>query len=131
MLTTHPSRLLPTIRSRSMLFYIKKTNSLSTPPSVSPEIMDYAKKLLVADKSTLLTLAEELSKKKAKKTDGETDSDKSYILKVIETTIELAYKSYFKTKNQQFLKKINGLSTAYDNIARNGNKKLQLVANLI
>lgn len=131
MLTTHPSRLLSTIRSRSMLFYIKKTNSLSTPPSVSPEIMDYAKKLLVADKSTLLTLAEELSKKKAKKTDGEADSDKSYILKVIETTIELAYKSYFKTKNQQFLKKINGLSTAYDNIARNGNKKLQLVANLI
>ena len=124
MLTTHPSRLLPTIRSRSMLFYIKKTNSLSTPPSVSPEIMDYAKKLLVADRSTL-------SKKKAKKTDGEADSDKSYILKVIETTIELAYKSYFKTKNQQFLKKIIGLSTAYDNITRNGNKKLQLVANLI
>ena len=93
--------------------------------------MDYAKKLLVADKSTLLTLAEELSKKKAKTTDDEADSDKSYILKVIETTIELAYKSYFKTKNQQFLKKINGLSTAYDNISKNGNKKLQLVANLI
>ena len=71
------------------------------------------------------------SKKKTKKTEGETDSDKSYTLKVIETTIELAYKSYFKTKNQQFLKKINGLSIAYDNISKNGNKKLQLVANLI
>ena len=129
MLTT--SRLLSTIRSRSMLFYIKKTNSLSTPPAVSPEIMDYAKKLLVADKSTLLALAEELSKKKAKKGDGENDSDKTYILKVIETTIELAYKSYFKTQNQQFLKKITGLSFAYDNISKNGNKKLQLVANLI
>ena len=93
--------------------------------------MDYAKKLLVADNPTLLSLAEELSKKKFKKSEGETDSDKAYLLKVIETTIELAYKSYYKTKNQQFLKKITGLTVAYDNINNNGNKKLQLIANLI
>ena len=75
--------------------------------------------------------SEELSKKKLKKSESEADSDKAFLLKVIETTIELAYKSYYKTKNQQFLKKIPGLTVAYDNINNNGNKKLQLIANLI
>ena len=131
LLTKHPARILPTIRSRAMLFYTKQTNTLAIPPKVTPEIMDYAKKLLVADNSTLLSLAEELSKKKPKKSEGEADPDKAYLLKVIETTIELAYKSYYKTKNQQFLKKITGLTIAYDNINNNGNKKLQLIANLI
>ena len=131
LLTKKPQELLATIRSRSMLFYLKTSNNLTSPPQVSAEILDYAKKLLVSDKNTLPQLAEELSKKKPKKVDPENDNDKTFLLSVIETTIELAYKSYYKTNNKLFLKKIIGLDQAYQNISKNGNKKLQLIANLI
>ena len=130
-LTQKPHLLLPTIRSRAILFRLKQKNMLASPPKVTPEILDYAKKLLVATPTSLLDLAEELSKKKPKKTAGNQENDKTFILKIIETTIELAYKSYFKTRNPLFLKKIEGLDTAYSNISKNGNKKLQLVANLL
>lgn len=128
-LTKKPLQLLPTIRSRSMLFYHRIPNTLTAPPQVSTEILNYAKKLLVSDKHTLIQLTEDLSKKKPKKLTAE--SDKTFILNVIETTIELAYKSYYKTNNKLFLKKIIGLDQAYQNISKNGNKKLQLIANLI
>jgi hypothetical protein len=114
-----------------MLFYLKITGSLVSPPDVPPEILDYAKKLLVADKDQLVHLVEDLVKRKPKKSDPDSDNDKAFILKVIETTIELAYKSFYKTNNQLFLKKITGLDLAYQNISKNGNKKLQLLANLI
>ena len=112
-----------------MLFYYRIPNTLTAPPRVSTEILDYAKKLLVSDKYTLIQLAEDLSKKKLKK--STTESDKTFILNIIESTIALAYKSYYKTNNKLFLKKIIGLDQAYQNISKNGNKKLQLIANLI
>ena len=58
LLTQKPFQLLPTIRSRAMLFYLKTTGNLVSPPDVPPEILDYAKKLLVADKDQLVHLAE-------------------------------------------------------------------------
>ena len=131
LLTQKPFQLLPTIRSRSMLFYLKTSGNLVSPPDVSAEILDYAKKLLVADKDNLINLTEELAKRKPKKSDPDPDNDQAFILKIIETTIELAYKSFYKTNNQLFLKKVEGLDQAYQNISKNGNKKLQLLANLI
>ena len=125
--TKKPNLLLPTIKSRAMQFYLKQTNYLNNPPKVTEDVMDLAKRLLVVDKMTLPTLIEEITKKSTNKQ----ESDKAFTLKIIETTIELAYKSYFKTQNILFLKKIEGLSTAYQNIQKNGNKKLQLIANLI
>ena len=114
-----------------MLFYLKTSGNLISPPDVSAEILDYAKKLLVADKDNLINLTEELAKRKPKKSDPDPNNDKAFILKIIETTIELAYKSFYKTNNQLFLKKVEGLDQAYQNISKNGNKKLQLLANLI
>ena len=129
--TKNPNLLLPTIKSRAMQFYLKQTNYLNNPPKVTADIMDLAKRLLVVDKITLPTLIEEITKKSTKNTTNKQENDKAFTLKIIETTIELAYKSYFKTQNILFLKKIEGLSTAYQNIQKNGNKKLQLIANLI
>lgn len=125
--TKSPNLLLPTIKSRAMQFYLKQTNYLNNPPKVTADVMDLAKRLLVVDKITLPTLIEEITKKSTNKH----ENDKAFTLKIIETTIELAYKSYFKTQNILFLKKIEGLSVAYQNIQKNGNKKLQLIANLI
>ena len=60
------------------------------------------------------------------------DIRREYAATVIATTIELAYKSYFKTKNEVFVKKIPGLIEAYSNIKDTGcNIKLQLIAALI
>ena len=129
--TKSPNLLLPTIKSRAMQFYLKQTNYLNNPPKVTADVMDLAKRLLVVDKMTLPTLIEEITKKSTKNTTNKQENDKAFTLKIIETTIELAYKSYFKTQNILFLKKIEGLSTAYQNIQKNGNKKLQLIANLI
>lgn len=129
--TKSPNLLLPTIKSRAMQFYLKQTNYLNNPPKVTADVMDLAKRLLVVDKITLPTLIEEITKKSTKNTTNKQENDKAFTLKIIETTIELAYKSYFKTQNILFLKKIEGLSTAYQNIQKNGNKKLQLIANLI
>ena len=125
--TKSPNLLLPTIKSRAMQFYLKQTNYLNNPPKVTADVMDLAKRLLVVDKMTLPTLIEEITKKSTNKQ----ENDKAFTLKIIETTIELAYKSYFKTQNILFLKKIEGLSIAYQNIQKNGNKKLQLIANLM
>lgn len=129
--TKSPNLLLPTIKSRAMQFYLKQTNYLNNPPKVTADVMDLAKRLLVVDKITLPTLIEEITKKSTKNTTNKQENDKAFTLKIIETTIELAYKSYFKTQNILFLKKIEGLSIAYQNIQKNGNKKLQLIANLI
>ena len=129
--TKSPNLLLPTIKSRAMQFYLKQTNYLNNPPKVTADVMDLAKKLLVVDKMMLPTLIEEITKKSTKNTTNKQENDKAFTLKIIETTIELAYKSYLKTQNILFLKKIEGLSIAYQNIQKNGNKKLQLIANLI
>lgn len=129
--TKSPNLLLPTIKSRAMQFYLKQTNYLNNPPKVTEDVMDLAKRLLVVDKMTLPTLIEEITKKSTRNTTNKQENDKAFTLKIIETTIELAYKSYFKTQNILFLKKIEGLSIAYQNIQKNGNKKLQLIANLI
>ena len=129
--TKSPNLLLPTIKSRAMQFYLKQINYLNNPPKVTADVMNLAKRLLVVDKMTLPALIEEITKKSTKNATNKQENDKAFTLKIIETTIELAYKSYFKTQNILFLKKIEGLSTAYQNIQKNGNKKLQLIANLI
>ncbi len=129
--TKSPNLLLPTIKSRAMQFYLKQINYLNNPPKVTADVMNLAKRLLVVDKMTLPALIEEITKKSTKNATNKQENDKAFTLKIIETTIELTYKSYFKTQNILFLKKIEGLSTAYQNIQKNGNKKLQLIANLI
>ena len=91
------------------------------------DIFETAKRLLVAKNDEIYTIAEELHKKK----DSKEISKRDFTLKVLETTIDLAEKSYFKTKNEAFTKKINGLILAYKAISENGNIRLQIVANLV
>lgn len=125
--TTSPEALLPTIRSRAPIYIPISLNTLELPPEVEPEVFALAKQLLVADTNGIIEIAEALHKRK--------DTDKSprrdFALAVIKTTIELAEKSYFKTKNETFTKKINGLILAHKNISENGIIRLQLVGNLV
>lgn len=125
--TSSPEALLPTIRSRAPIYAPLRQNTLEVPPEAEKTVFEMSKRLLVADIKGIIDIAEELQKKK----DTKKSPRRDFALNVIKTTIELAEKSYFKTKNEAFVKKINGLIIAYKNISENGNIRLQLVANLV
>ncbi len=121
LLTAKPTKLLPTILSRAQVFYLKTTDSTTAPPSASPEIQALAKQLITAKPHDLPALATQIAK---------TKNAREQALEITATAIELLYKSYFKTKNPSFLKKISKFTTLYDNLAMNGHIKLHLVADL-
>ena len=125
--TSEKSALLPTILSRAYIYAPVRKNTLDLPPVAEQEIFDLAKRLLVADEAGIIEISDEVMKKKFK----ESSERRDFMLEVLKTTIELAEKSYFKTKNEAFTKKINGLIAAYKNISEFGNLRLQLVANLV
>ncbi len=123
LITSSPSELLPTILSRASIYFLKTTGSLDKDLDADPKIRELAKKLITAKPKDLVPLAEEITKKK--------DEVRKYTLSILATAIEMLYKSYFKTKNQAFIKKIPAFLTAYENIEHNGHIKLHLVADLI
>ena len=125
--TTSPEALLQTIRSRALIYAPLNLNSLERAPEAEKEVFELAKRLLVADTAGIIDISEEINKKKFK----ESSERREFALSVIKTTIELAEKSYFKTGNEAFTKKINGLIVAFKGISENGNLRLQLVANLV
>ena len=123
--TKNPNRLLDTIRSRSAIFYLKEKDYLKTTPEADPKIFELAKKLLVVSAKDLPVLADEIIKSTPK-------TNPNFFYQVLDTTIELAEKSYYKTKNPIFLQKISGLiETKRLTSDFSANKKLQLVANLL
>ena len=115
--TTSPEALLTTIRSRAPIYAPLTVNTLEMPPEAEKEVFLLAKQLLVADLPKIIEIADEINKHK----DTEKSPRRDYALNIIRTTIELAEKSYFKTENEAFTKKINGLIIAYKNISENGN----------
>lgn len=119
--TKQPSALLPTILSRAELYYLKKTNQLTTPPEADPEIIKIAKQLISTPPTTLPTLATDIAKHKDART---------YAINIVSTAIELLFKSYFITKNPKLLEKIPHFTELYDNLQNNGHVKLHLIADL-
>lgn len=120
-LTEKPEMLLPTIRSRGAEFVLRETNALEKTPEVSEKIMTLAKKLLVIAERDLPAFSKEIADKK----------DRDLAVKVVATTVELAYKSYFRTGNVVFLKKIPKLLLLYENLVNNGHIRLHFVADMV
>ena len=123
LVTNQLSELLPTILSRATIYVLRHTGIVDEDIIADQKTKDLAKKLIVARPADLPNLAEEICKKK--------DGVRDYALNILSISIEMLYKSYFKTKNPVFVKKIPAFLTAYDNINRNGHIKLHLVADLI
>lgn len=123
LITSEPSRLLPTILSRSEIYFLKSDGKVDGDILADAKMKDLAKKLIVAKPGELPALAEEICKKK--------DGVREYALNVLGVTIEMLYKSYFKTNKMVFIKKLPAFLMAYENINRNGHIKLHLVADLI
>lgn len=122
LLTEEPNLLLPTIRSRAQIFYLRKTNLIDQPPQAKDKIMTMAKKLISATPRDLPAIATEISKIKTQ--------PRQQALTIISTCIELLYKSYFKTGNAKFLAKLPNFLALYDNISKNGHIKLHIVSDL-
>lgn len=122
LLTEQPNLLLPTIRSRAQIFYLKTTSCLDRPPQAKDKTMIAAKKLIAATAKDLSSLANDLTKSKTQ--------PRVQALEIIGLAIELLYKSYFKTGNPKFLTKLPNFLKLYDSLSQNGHIKLHLVADL-
>lgn len=120
--TEDPSALLPTILSRAEIYYLYQRDKLSAPVDGTEDIKALARELLTARGSHLIKLATDFSKKKP--------DPRLYTLNILETAIEIAYKTYFATKRPAFLGKISSLLGCYENIKRGGHIKLHIVADL-
>jgi len=123
LITKTPSALLPTVLSRAQIFYLKEKDTLSAPIAADEKVKTLAKQLITADTPGLISLANDLAKKK--------DNPRAYALEVVGTAIEILYKSYFATSQEKFLKKLPRLLALYDHLAQNGHVKLHLVADML
>ena len=122
-ITDSPSRLLPTILSRSAIYFLKESKKVDGEIEADEKTKALAKRLIVAKPGDLVALAAEISKKK--------DGVRAHAMGVLAVAIEMLYKSYFITGKDIFLKKIPKFLAAYENIERNGHVKLHLVADLL
>lgn len=123
LVTEQPSKLLPTILSRAEMYFLRTEAKVDGDILADAKLKGLAKQLIVAKPAELPAMVEEICKKK--------DGVREYALSVLSVTIEMLCKSYFKTGNQAFVKKLPAFLTAYENISRNGHIKLHLVADLI
>ena len=106
--------------SRSSIYILRKKDWDKI--DADDRIKNLAKKLMVARGADLVDIAEEIAKKK--------DGVRNYAMDSLRVAIEMMYKTYFLTNKKVFIEKLPNFLRAYEGIARNGNVKLQIVANL-
>lgn len=121
--TSHPTVLLPTTLSRAQIFFKKITTDLSAPPNFSPEIISLAKQLISSQGADLIKLAQSLTAQKKIDT-------RAHLLEIVEASIQILYKSFFLTKNPNFLTKLEKFISLHASLLKNGHLKLHLVADL-
>ena len=119
LITASPSKLLPTILSRSQIYFLKTKLAPETEIDADEADKNLAKKFITARPADLPTLADAMPK------------DRAHALKVIGVAIEMLYKSYYITKKDAFIKKIPAFLTLYEAIEKNGHIKLHTVADLL
>lgn len=122
LVTDSPSKLLPTILSRSAVYFWRNDVAIDGKINASDKDKALAKRLLVAKQSELVDIVDEIAKKK--------DGVRAYALNILGIAIEMLYKTYFLTGKDVFVQKLPKFLRAYENIAKNGHIKLQIVSNL-
>ncbi len=123
LVTDAPSRLLPTVLSRSAVYVLKNTPGVNAGVMADEKTKALAKRLMVCRPTELPGLADEICKKK--------DGVRSQALSVLAAAIEMSYKTYFVTGKLAFLNRIPKFLRAYEAIEKNGHVKLHLVADLL
>ena len=125
LLTRDASSLLSTILSRANLYTERIKNVLESPVNRDETTKIYAKRIISAKQSEMIRIYNDISKEKAYK-----KNSRNYVLEIIDTAIEISYKSFFATKNPAFLRKIDNLLKLSSNLKQNGNVKLHFIADL-
>ena len=122
-LVKNATKILPTIKSRAQNYYCPKLVDVNAAPDIEPETLDLAKRYISAKPAELPKIAATITKSKS--------DARAKALNVIDAAIQLTYKSYFITGNQQFLVKLDKLLNVHNAIAANGHIKLHLVADML
>ncbi|MBR3164487.1 hypothetical protein IKF15_04295 [Candidatus Saccharibacteria bacterium] len=138
-LVRHSNQLIPTILSRAQLYTYTATDPASIPPSGDSILVDLAKQYLSATPRDLPSIVTTLTKTKLPKKTSATqtlqsasdDNARQVALAVVDLTITIATQSYLKTGDQRFISKLTKLLKTYDALSKNGNVKLQLIANML
>lgn len=120
-----PTELLPTILSRANIYIERVKDQQEKPVQAETDIKFYAKRIIAAKSSDLLSIYNDISKEKEFK-----KNSRLYLHKIIDAAIEIAYKSFFKTNKLQFIKRAESLITLQENLKRNGHLKLHFIADL-
>lgn len=120
LVTSALAEILPTIRSRAAVYVWRDPLGFSLDVIADDEQRLMAKKLIAAKPTDVIEVAEKIAKKKAARAEA---------LEVLGVAIEMLYKSYFITGKEAFVQKLPQFLQAHENIAQNGNVKLQIVAN--
>ena len=123
LVTSTPSKLLPTVLSRSAIYFLRESAESIKDINVDTKMLTLAKKLIVAKPHELFDLAEEITKKK--------DNVRQFALGILGAAIEVLYKTYLINQKAVFLNKLPKFLSAYDAINNNGHIKLHLVADLM
>lgn len=123
LVTSTPSKLLPTVLSRSAIYFLRESADSIRDINVDTKTLTLAKKLIVAKPHELFDLAEEITKKK--------DNVRQFALGILGAAIEVLYKTYLINQKAVFLNKLPKFLSAYDAINNNGHIKLHLVADLM
>lgn len=128
LVTDMPSKLLPTVRSRAAIYFLRVQEEGI---SADEEVKEYAKRLMVAKPADLPALAEEIAKKSAGKKNGKAGNQHDKAMEIVGTAIMMLEKTYLITGKDVYLKKVPRFLDLYDNLAKNGHVKLHLLADLI
>ncbi|MBQ3318637.1 hypothetical protein IJG76_01315 [Candidatus Saccharibacteria bacterium] len=124
--TTDTSLLLPTIRSRANLYFLREKDPLNSPVFAGEEIKTEARNLIsVVSSGKIPPLVEFANKITAKK-----DGSREKALTLTETAIEILYKSYLKTSEEKYLRLLPKFLALAENLRANGHVKLHIVADL-
>lgn len=123
LITDAPSKILPTILSRSAIYILRRPALLETEFKAEEKVRDLARRLVAAKPSDLPGLAEEITKKK--------DGVREFALSILGAGVEMLYRSYYVTGKEAFILKIPKFLAAYEAISNNGHIKLHLVADLL
>lgn len=122
LVTNSISMLIPTILSRAHIYVLREKFDLKKISCDDEKNKDLAKKLIAAKPRELFELVNEITSKK--------ENVRNRVLNILSISIEMLYKTYLLTGKDVFLKKLSKFNVTYDNIAKNGNIKLHLIADL-
>ena len=114
------NEILPTILSRAGIYILREKGDKFREIGADEKTKEMAKKMMTCGVRELVSFADEIIKKK--------EGARERAMKITEVAIEMSYKTYVLTKKEVFLEKIPKLIELYENLEKNGNVKLQIVA---